>query len=248
MLRSPLWQNKWLLWYNMPMRKGQVFWVSGIDTDVGKTVVTGLLARSLLKSGKDVITVKMVQTGNVGRSEDIEAHRRICGLAPLPEDLEGLTAPQIFRFPSSPLLAARLENRTVDLARISAAVQTCAERHEIVLVESAGGLDVPLTNETLSADFAAEQGWPTILVSCGRLGAINHALLSLEAAYLRKLKIVGVIHNWHPQAGAEIDADAVAAIQRHLKKLGYLAPVIRAPRMDPNGDCPDLDITEIFSP
>ena len=209
---------------------GRVFWVSGIDTGIGKTIVTGLMAKSLLAAGRDVITVKMVQTGNDGFSEDIDLHRAICAQGKLAEDLEGLTAPQIFRFPSSPYLAAQLEGRTVDLAKIADAVKTCAARHEIVLVESAGGLDVPLTADVLSADFAAQQGWPLVLVTCGKLGAINHALLSLEAAKLRGMTVAGVVHNYHPEANGKIDADAVAAIRRQLVRLGYPPAVVTVPR------------------
>ena len=103
---------------------GKVFFVSGIDTGIGKTMATGLMARSLAAAGHDVITVKLVQTGNDGFSEDIDAHRAICGGARFPEDDEGLTAPQIFKFPSSPLLAAALEGRTVDVEAISRAVSS----------------------------------------------------------------------------------------------------------------------------
>lgn len=211
---------------------GRVFWISGIDTGIGKTIATGLMAKSLLALGVDVVTVKMVQTGNVGYSEDIELHRKICAEGRLPEDVEGLSAPQIFAYPSSPLLASSLEKRTVDLKKISAAVRTCAERHEVVLVESAGGLDVPLTEEELSADFAAREGWPLILVTCGRLGAINHAILSLEAAKLRDMKVAGVIHNYHPDATELIDEDAVRAIGRALRRLGYPERIVRIPAVE----------------
>ena len=88
-----------------------VYFVSGIDTGIGKTAVTGLMARSLASAGRDVITVKLVQTGNDGYSEDIDAHRLICGGVRFPEDGAGLTAPQVFKFPSSPLLAAALEGQ-----------------------------------------------------------------------------------------------------------------------------------------
>ena len=76
-----------------------VYFVSGIDTGIGKTAVTGLMARSLASAGRDAITVKLVQTGNDGYSEDIDAHRLICGGVRFPEDGAGLTAPQVFKFP-----------------------------------------------------------------------------------------------------------------------------------------------------
>lgn len=226
---------------------GHVYFVSGIDTGIGKTAVTGLMARSLMDAGRDVITVKLVQTGNYGFSEDIGAHRAICGGIHFPEDDEGLTAPQIFKFPSSPLLAAGLENRTVDLAAISDAVKTCAERHEVVLVEAAGGLDVPLTEDTLTIDFAADEGWPMILVTCGRLGSINHTLLSLEAAKARGMKVAGVVHNWFDGADPLIDHDTPETTRRYLAKWGFPPVVVKVPRFDFAGPYPDVDFSEIFA-
>ncbi len=224
-----------------------VYFVSGIDTGIGKTAVTGLMARSLASAGRDVITVKLVQTGNDGYSEDIDAHRLICGGVRFPEDGAGLTAPQVFKFPSSPLLAAALEGRTVDLAAITRAVDACAARHEIVLVESAGGLDVPLTEDRLAVDYAAERGWPLILVTCGRLGSINHTLLSLEAAKARGMPVAGVVHNWFDGADPLIDRDTPETTRRHLARWGFPPVVVRVPRFDVAGPYPDVDFSEIFA-
>lgn len=224
-----------------------VYFISGIDTGIGKTAVTGLMARWLSAVGRDAITVKMVQTGNDGFSEDIEVHRAICGGVRFPEDGEGLTAPQIFKFPSSPLLAASLEGRRVDVDAIKRAVGACAERHEIVLVESAGGLDVPLTDEMLSVDLAAKESWPLVLVTCGRLGSINHTLLSLEAAKSRGMKVAGVVHNWCESVDPEIDRDAVETVRRYLVKWGFPDVVVRVPRFSAGGSYPDVDFSEIFA-
>lgn len=226
---------------------GKAYFVSGIDTGVGKTAVTGLMARSLAERGHDVITVKMVQTGNDGFSEDLEMHRRIQGGVRYEEDSRRLTAPQIFKFPSSPLLAASLEGRAVDADAIARAVRQCAERHEIVLVESAGGLDVPLTGSLLSADLAASERWPLVLVTCGRLGAINHTLLSLEAAKSRRMKVAGVVHNWCDSADPTIDRDTARTTLRYLAKWGFPQTVVRVPKFDMDGPYPDIDFSEIFS-
>ena len=226
--------------------EGKVYFVSGIDTGIGKTVATGLMARSLRVRGIDAITVKMVQTGNDGFSEDLEAHRAMCGLGRLPEDEQGLTAPQIFRFPSSPLLAARLEGRKVDLAKIASSVKACAAAHEVVLVESAGGLCVPLTDEALSVDFAVAQGWPLILVTCGRLGSLNHTILSLEAAKARGMKVAGVAYNWFPGADPQIDEDSLAETRRALSRMGFPPAIVRVPRVPHGGPYPDIDFSELF--
>ena len=225
----------------------RTYLITGIDTGIGKTVATGLMARSLMARGVDAITVKMVQTGNDGFSEDLEAHRALAGGVRFPEDALGLTAPQTFKFPSSPLLAARLENRRVDLEKIAAAVEQCAKSHAIVLVESAGGLDVPLTEDVLTADFAAARSWPVILVTCGRLGAINHALLSIDAAKLRGIRIKGIVHNTRFSSDPRLDADAEDAIRRHLARSGMPAPFVRIPSVQDGQPPPDVDFSEIFA-
>ena len=226
--------------------EGKVYFASGIDTGIGKTVATSLMARALRVRGVDAITVKMVQTGNDGYSEDLDAHRAMCGLGRLPEDEQGLTAPQIFRFPSSPLLAARLEGRRVDLAKIASSVKACAAAHEVVLVESAGGLCVPLTDETLSVDFATAQGWPLILVTCGRLGSLNHTILSLEAAKARGMKVAGVVYNWFSDTDPQIDEDSFAETRRALFRMGFPSAVVRVPQVPLDGPYPDIDFSELF--
>lgn len=224
----------------------KVYFISGIDTGIGKTVVTGLMARALAAAGRDVITVKLVQTGNDGYSEDIDTHRAICGGVRFPEDEAGLTAPQVFKFPSSPLLSAGLENRTVDVGVIIDAVHQCSARHEIVLVESAGGLHVPLTSDLLSVDVAAAEGWPLVLVTCGRLGSINHTLLSLEAAKTRGLPVAGVVYNWCEGADPLIDRDTPETTRRYLARWGLPPVVVRVPHFNLAGPYPDVDFSEIF--
>ena len=212
---------------------GKIYLVAGIDTGVGKTVATGQMARDLRSRGVDAITVKLVQTGNDGYSEDIDAHRAIMGCR-FPEDDQGLTAPQIFKFPSSPELAARLEGKTVDLDRIRECVRLCADQHEVVLVEAAGGLHVPLTKDLLTIDFAAAEGWPMILVTSGRLGSINHTLLSLEAAKARGMKVAGVVSNWSEGTDPIIDQDTPEMTRHWLSRWGYPPVVVRLPRVTSN--------------
>lgn len=207
-----------------------VVFVSGIDTGVGKTVVTGELARAAIAKGRDAITVKMVQTGNVGRSEDIEEHRRIMGVGELPEDAEGLTAPQIFAFPGSGHLAARLEGKRVNLKKITSSVEACARRRELVLVESAGGLFVPLTSSVLTIDYLAERGWPLVLVTNGRLGSINHTLMSIEAATRRGVALLAVVYDWAPDVDPIIDEDTPATIKAYLKRWGLDVPLLKLKR------------------
>lgn len=119
--------------------KNNVIFISGIHTDAGKSYATGWLARKLMQEGQRVATLKFIQTGNTGRSEDIEVHRVIMGCT-LPEDADGITAPQIFSYPCSPQLAAEIDGRAIDFNAIDEAVSTLSGRYDTVLVEGAGGL------------------------------------------------------------------------------------------------------------
>jgi len=174
---------------------GQIYFVSGIDTEIGKTYATGFLAKLWIEQGKKVITQKLIQTGNVDISEDIEKHREIMGQGWFQEDHDKLTMPEIFSYPASPHLATRLDNREIDFQKIENATQTLAERFEIVLLEGAGGLMVPLTTSLLTIDYIAQHQFPVILVTSGRLGSINHTLLSLEALKSRGLTLKALVYN-----------------------------------------------------
>ena len=112
-----------------------IYFVSGIDTGIGKTYATGFLAKIWNAQGIRSITQKLIQTGNTDLSEDIEQHRKIMGCGLLPEDLQKLTMPEIYSYPASPHLAARLDQRPVDLQRIGQATQQLGEQFDRVLLE-----------------------------------------------------------------------------------------------------------------
>ena len=176
-----------------------VYFVSGIDTDIGKSYATGFIARTWNSEGRRTITQKLIQTGNTGMSEDIELHRRIMGCGLLPEDREGLTMPEIFSYPCSPHLAAEIDGRPIDLAGIERATMELSRRYDAVLLEGAGGLMVPLTRQLLTIDYIARKGYPLIYVTSGRLGSINHFLLGLEAIRARRIRLHTVAYNLFPR-------------------------------------------------
>ncbi len=221
-----------------------IYFVTGIDTDIGKSIAVGMMARDLHRRGNNVITMKLIQTGNEGFSEDLQKHREMMEVTPFPEDAEGLTAPEIFRFPASPHLAAKLENRPVDLEKIRAAVKTLASRYETVLLEGAGGLAVPLTEDCLTVDFAAELQCPLILVTSGRLGSLNHTILSIESAARRGLAIAGVVYNCYPPADTVIDADSPRMIEKYLVKYGQKPILVKLPFA--GKPYPDVDFKELL--
>ena len=206
--------------------KGSVVAVSGIDTGIGKTYATGLLAKALLMLGKSVITQKIVQTGCEGVAEDVVEHRRLMGIGLQDVDREGVTSPYVFRYPASPHLAARLEGAEVDILHIRRATYALQKRYDLVLLEGVGGLLVPLAHDLLFADYIRDAGYGLLLVTGPRLGSINHTLLSIEACVKRGIVIKGVIYNFLYGTDTMIADDTREVIRHYLKKEGSAAPVV----------------------
>jgi dethiobiotin synthetase len=196
--------------------KQNVYFVSGIDTDTGKSYATGYLARRWNSQGVRTITQKLVQTGNTGHSEDIDLHRKLMGTGYTEEDRAMLTMPEIFSHPASPHLASRMDNRPIDFEKIQRATRTLSERYDAVLLEGAGGLMVPLTEDCLTIDYIEQNAYPLILVTSGRLGSINHTLLSLEAIARRKLQLHTVAYNLYPERDTLIRDDTKRFIAARL--------------------------------
>ena len=195
----------------------KVFFVSGIDTGSGKTYCTGYLAKLWNAEGIRTITQKLVQTGNLDISEDIEKHREIMNMGWFPEDEIKLTMPEIFSYPASPHLATQIDGREIDFAKIEDATQQLASKYDRVLLEGAGGLMVPLTKEMLSIDYIQQQHLPVILVSSGRLGSINHTLLSLEALKARGIELYALAYNLaHESQDALISKDTAEYLKVYL--------------------------------
>lgn len=193
-----------------------VYFVSGIDTDAGKSVVTGVIARTLLQKGVNVITQKFIQTGCIGISEDILKHREIMGIAPLAVDEDGTTCPYVMTYPASPHLAAEIDRVNIDVAKIHQATEKLSSLFDVVLLEGAGGLYVPVKRDYLTIDYIAEYGHPLILVSSSKLGSINHTLMSLELCRLRGIEVKYVVYNDFPNDSELIKNDSITIIRDYL--------------------------------
>ncbi len=196
----------------------KVLFVTGIDTDAGKTYATARLARRFMDSGLSVATQKFIQTGCKDSSEDIEAHRHLTGTGPLPEDAEGITAPIILSYPASAQLAARIDGREIDLSLVEKSTAILASRYDRVIIEGAGGLMVPVTDDVFTIDYISSHGLPTVLVTNGVLGSINHTVLSLEAIASRGICLAGVIYNRHFDSDAVIAEDTRGFIRRYVAR------------------------------
>ena len=194
--------------------KKNVYFVSGIDTNIGKSYATAYLARVWREKGINVITQKFIQTGNpAGYSEDIELHRRLMGLEYLPEDEQGWTKPEIFSYPASPDLASRIDNRAVDFDKINHATSVLSERFDAVLV-----------------DYIQHSGYPLVFVTSGRLGSVNHTLLSFEAIERRGISLHTVMYNLYPEGEDKIiQEDTENYIRHYMEKHFPEAEFVKVP-------------------
>ncbi|HSG72061.1 MAG TPA: dethiobiotin synthase [Planctomycetaceae bacterium] len=171
--------------------------ITGTDTDVGKTLVAGAIAAELLADGRSVGIYKPVCSGGertAGGSlvwTDVESHFSVLQKK-YPREL---ICPQCYEAPAAPPVAARAENRTVDRNLISMGVSRWKSRVELLLIEGVGGFLCPLTETESVADFAVELSCPVVIVSADRLGTISHTLLTLEAIQHRGLSIAGIVLN-----------------------------------------------------
>lgn len=195
------------------------YFISAIDTDAGKTIATGLLAKKFIDEGLSTITMKIAQTGCNEVSDDIIEHRKLMGIELTQEDIDGITCPYIFQIPASPHLSANEENCVIDLVKISNCLSQLESKYDIVLVEGVGGLMVPLNNDKLVIDFIKEQMLPLILVTSAKLGSINHSFLSIESCHYHNLDLNGIIYNHYPQTDERITNDSKDRIQAFARKF-----------------------------
>ena len=162
--------------------------ITGTDTNAGKTFVTALLTRALRARGFETIALKPLCSGERSDVEILQAasdHH-----LSLDE-----TNPVWLREPAAPLVAARLENRSISLDALVDWFRHLSLKHPSLIVEGAGGWLVPITPTETIADLAARLALPVVLVVANRLGCINHTLLTLESIRARGLQCPGIILN-----------------------------------------------------
>ena len=213
------------------MKTPLTLFLSGIDTDAGKTYATAYLAKRFMQQGLSVVTQKFIQTGCKDDSEDIIAHRKLMGIDLLPEDKDHTTAPIIFTYPASAQLAARIDGRDIDISLIDRSREILASRYDVVIIEGAGGLMVPFTDDFLTIDYPTTRQLPVVLVTNGILGSINHTLLSLEAIKARGLELPYIIYNKYFDTDELIAEDTLGFIRRYVAKHFPGTEIIEMPGM-----------------
>ena len=170
--------------------------VTGTDTEIGKTLVSAAILHKLVESGQRACGMKPVAAGAEVRDGELhndDADMLIAaGNVHLPQNI---TTPFMLREPAAPHIAAALEGVTIEAVPILAAYTEILAASDAVVVEGVGGFRVPFNDTFDSADLAAQLNLPVILVVGMRLGCISHALLTVEAVVARGLVLAGWVAN-----------------------------------------------------
>ena len=198
--------------------------ITGTDTGVGKTYVACGIAKELRERGMDVGVMKPVETGcRLKKGVLVPSDALALARAAAVKDPLDLVNPYRYRNPLAPAVAASLERSTVRIERIRKAFDELNRRHEYLILEGAGGILVPLTQNRSFLDLAKTLDLPVLVVARPGLGTINHTLLTLEALRTRGVPIAGVVIN-HALPGrsglAERTSPAVIEDRSALPILG----------------------------
>jgi dethiobiotin synthetase len=207
--------------------------VTGTDTEIGKTLVSAALLHGFAALGLRAAAMKPIAAGAFERNgewhnEDADQLDAAANVA-LPPSIR---TPFMLKEAAAPHIAAARENVSLDIARIVEAHQFAVQQADVVVVEGVGGFRVPLTDVHDTADLAFALNLPVVLVVGMRLGCISHALLSAEAIAARGLPLVGWVANQIDPAML-FPAENIEAIRLRLDSQ-YNAPLLGTiPRLTP---------------
>ncbi|MFN5757756.1 MAG: dethiobiotin synthase [Planctomycetia bacterium] len=183
--------------------------VTGTDTDVGKTAVACAIARQLVAAGKRVGVYKPVASGAGPAASDVMRLWEAAGRPLTPAQV----CPQSFAAPIAPPRSARAEGRAVDERLLRDGLEPWWAASDIVVVEGAGGLFSPLGDTLLNVDLARQLGLPLVVVDAARLGAIGRTLTTVTAARASGLAVAAVVlSHTQPLTGRLADPASIASI------------------------------------
>ena len=197
------------------------FFITGTDTGVGKTHFTAWLVRAWRRAGIDAVALKPIASGD--REDTLALQCAMDARLTLDE-----INPLHFREPAAPLVAAELENRTIDFPKLNATVRDTAARFTHVAVEGVGGWRVPLAKNYEVREWARDLALPVVVVARGTLGTLNHTLLTVESISSAGNTCAGIVVN----AGPETSPDLDLVRRRNVALLRDLLPALPILELD----------------
>ena len=208
--------------------------VTGTDTDVGKTVIAAAIARTLRLAGERVAVLKPVATGCRRDREGLisDDAELLAAASDTPQPLD-LICPNRYHEPLAPSVAARRAHQPIDYRAIDNAVRLAAGDATCFVVEGAGGAMTPIDQHHTMLDLIKASGAAAVIVAHAKLGTINHTLLTLQALSAVGVRIAGVVINNYPtDLVGTAEETAPAEIER-LGRVPVLAIVPREPFTPP---------------
>ena len=219
--------------------------ITGTDTEIGKTVVAGGLAAALKAAGVNVGVMKPIASGGAEHKGRIVSEDAIfLKHAAQVDDALDLINPICLRHPLAPSVAAEIEGVAIDLRKIDDAFAQLCQRHEFIVVEGVGGIAVPICEEMLVADMAQRFQLPLVIVARPNLGTINHTVLTVEFAKSYNLEICGIVLNASQEESKGL---AEETNPKELERLTHL-PILGIAPFDERlqGNTPDPDFLSQF--
>ncbi len=220
--------------------------ITGTDTNVGKTIVTTALSLTLQEQGIQVGLMKPVETGrslSFQTSDSTRLRHSLQPKTPLP-----IHSSYQFPDPLAPLAASKRIQQPIDLDRIKTHYQEILGKCELVLVEGAGGVLVPLTDQSNMRDLISFLELPVIVVTRSTLGAVNHTLLTIEALRKKHIPILAIVLNQStPVAGTEIEKmqiDSTNQLIREHSGVQVFGPLLFSPLIQNHWEKGILEITQ----
>jgi dethiobiotin synthetase len=200
------------------------FFVTGTDTEVGKTFVSARLIHALRRAGKTVLAMKPVaagceETAEGWRNEDVEVLRDAASFSVTREAMN----PYLFLPPISPHLAAAEAGIAIEMEVLRKHLDALKARADLVLVEGAGGWLSPVSDTASMADLAAALELPVLLVVGLRLGCLNHAVLTFEAIRRSGLPWLGWVANCVDPAMSRLEDNLAYLVEKLGPPLAVVA-------------------------
>lgn len=224
-------------WPNSLLCQPSGCYITGTDTGVGKTLVTGALAVCLARRGVDVGIMKPIETGVSSELSSPSDGTLLNTLNHQAENLERVS-PYRFLFPLAPLDASRKEHLPIQFSRIRSIYFDFAKRYDFLLVEGVGGVMVPLTEHLSVRDLIQQLGIPCIVVSRALLGTVNHTLLTLHALQGLNIPVLAVILNTATKGPLtkeqECQNDSTIGLIQEFSSLPVFGPLPHTPQLEKN--------------
>ena len=215
--------------------------ITGTDTEIGKTVVAGGLAAALKAARVDVGVMKPIASGGIEHKGRIVSEDAIfLKHAAHVDDALDLINPICLRHPLAPSVAAEIEGVSIDLRQIDKAFAELCQRHEFIVVEGVGGIAVPICEEMLVADMAQRFQLPLLIVARPNLGTINHTVLTVEFARSYTLEICGIVLNASQEESKGLAEETNPKELARLTDLPILGTVPFDERLQGNIPNPDF--------